>query len=113
MSLGGTPIDNDGFVNAMDIGIGGGTSSGTQDNGLLCITDNTRCCRSGDGNATGEWFFPNGGKVKTEGDISRTANFYRNRGMSIVRLNQEDSTTERGRFRCDLLGSTIYANICE
>ena len=93
----------------MDIG----NDSGTQDNALLCLTNNTRCCRSGDGAATGEWYFPNGGKVKTKGDISRTANFYRNRGKSVVRLNQEDSTTERGRFHCELLGSTIYANICE
>ena len=108
LSLRGTPIDNDGFVDADDIG---GLS-----NALLCLTNNTNCCGPGDPNVTGEWYFPNG--VVTESITSNTQAgrihfYFRNRGPSVVRLNRNNYPTKRGRFHCELLGSAIHANICE
>ena len=105
MSLRGTPIDSDDFVNATDIG--------SDDNALFCLTNNTNCCGPGDPTTTGDWYFPNGvDRVGTQGS-GRTDFYYRNRGLSVVRLNRDGNPSERGRFHCELLGSTIYANIRE
>ena len=111
MSLRGTPIDDDGFVDVDDIGSNGGVDG---DTALLCLTNNTNCCGPGDP-AIGEWYFPNG--VDTVGTLTsntgRAHFYYRNRGPSIVRLNRNNNPPERGRFHCELLGNTIHANICE
>ena len=109
MSLRGAPVDNDGFVDYDDIG--------SDNDALFCLTNNTNCCGPGDPGQmiTGEWYFPNG--VDTVGSISSQAGrphfYFRNRGPSVVRLNRNNDPTERGRFRCELLGSNIYANIRE
>ena len=106
MSLRGTPIDNDGFVNAGDISL--------YNDSLLCLTNATDCC--GGDNRTGDWFFPNGTIVDSFSDNGGSPNndfFSRNRGQSVVRLNRYNNPSERGRFHCELLGSTIYVNICE
>ena len=109
LSLRGTPIDNDGFVNADDIS--------NLNNALFCLTNNTNCCGPGDPTTTGEWYFPNGvDTVETfasNTQAGRTHFYFRNRGPSVVRLNREGNPLERGRFHCELLGSTIHANICE
>ena len=109
MSLRGTPIDNDGFVNADDIG--------SDNNALFCLTNNTNCCGPGDPTTTGEWYFPNGvdtvGNLGSNTQAGRPHFYYRNRGPSVVRLNTNNYPSEKGRFRCELLGSAISANICE
>ena len=86
------------------------------DNALLCRTNETDCC--GGENRTGEWYLPNGTVVGSFGDNGGNIKndfFSRNRGQSVVRLNQYNSPSERGRFSCELLGDTIYVNIisCE
>ena len=106
MSLRGTPIDNDCFVNAGDIGI--------DMYALLCLTNATDCCAGS--NRMGDWYFPDGTIVGTFYDNGYNVNndfFSRNRGQSVVRLNRYNSPSERGRFRCELLNDTIYVNICE
>ena len=106
MSLRGTPIDDDGFVNASDIG--------ASNDGLLCLTNETNCCAGS--NRMGEWYFPNGTVVGTftdNGDNIFNDFFSRNRGQSVVRLSRFNSPSERGRFSCELQGDTIYVNICE
>ena len=114
MSLRSTPIDDDGFVDINDIGTNVDIDG---NNALLCLTNNTNCCRRADGTATagiGEWHFPTErGNVGIQGEPGRTDFYYRSRGRSVVRLNREGNPSERGRFRCELLGSTIHANICE
>ena len=108
MSLRGTPINNDGFVDAND------TGSDNDVNALLCLTNATDCC--GGDNRTGDWFFSNGSIVGSFTDNGRNVSndfFSRNRGQSVVRLNRYNNPSERGRFRCELLGDTIYVNICE
>ena len=113
MSLRGIPIDDDGFVNASDIGI---YSADTINVALLCLTNETNCCGNLEpGPVTGDWRFPNGTRVGGFDNGTEIANdfFYRNRGQSVVRLNRYNNPSERGRFRCELLGDTIYVNICE
>ena len=116
MSLRGTPIDDDGFVNFDDIGTNGGVDG---DAALLCLTNSTNCCGPGDPTTTGDWYFPNGESPvgdltsNTQGQAGRNDYYYRNRGPSVVRLNRNNNPSEKGRFRCDLLGSTMYANICK
>ena len=108
MSLRGTPINNDGFVDANDIG------RDNDVNTLLCLTNATNCC--GGSNRMGEWFFPNENAVASFTDNGGSIHndfFSRNRGQSVVRLNRYNSPSERGLFRCELLGDTIYVNICE
>ena len=111
MSLRGTPIDDDGFVNAGDID--------SNDDGLLCLTNATDCCTgalSPGTSSEGYWIFPSGTPVdsfSTNSNAGGTDFFFRNRGQSVVRLSRFNSPSERGRFRCELLGDTIYVNICE
>ena len=66
---------------------------------LLCITNETGCCR--DSNVPGhmrEWYFPNGSAV-SRNDIGHS--IYRNRGPSIVRLNRRhNAISPSGIFSC-------------
>ena len=117
LSLRGTPIDNDGFVNASDIGRSAGSilfGIRTPDNRLLCLTNATDCCGPTDpGRTQGNWIFPNETGVRGVHENSDSDFFARDRGTSVVRLHRYNNPPERGRFRCELMGDTIYVNICE
>ena len=107
LSLKGTPIDNDSFVDVGDIG--------SEADALLCLTNDTTCCGpSQTGGAQGNWLFPNGTGVPRTGTASST-HFSRDRGQSVVRLHRLNYVypPERGRFSCQVLGDTIHVNICE
>ncbi len=70
------------------------TDIGEGDNALLCVTDNTKCCRTG---SDGEFFYPDGTAV----GFSSTNPIYRNRGEQVVRLNRRNgATSPLGRYRC-------------
>ena len=72
---------------------------GIMENALLCHTNKTDCCDNPHTRA-GEWYYPNGEKV---GIQSRQEEFYRNRGMQLIRLNRRKQISEqRGRFRCEI-----------
>jgi hypothetical protein len=76
---------------------------------LLCITNETGCCK----NANipihmPEWYFPNGSAVRKvlEGD-----SIYRDRDQSIVRLNRRhNATSPNGIFRCTIPNSITQPN---
>ena len=107
-SIQGTAIDNDSFVDVDDIGSGDGFR-------LLCLTNATNCCGRDQGTVSGAWFFPDGTILPTASSITHGSGtgFGRDRGLSVARLSRFNDPSERGRFRCDLLGDTIYVNICE
>ena len=70
---------------------------------LLCITNQTACCRppytSEMGpSALGNWFFPNGTRVPSSGS---KWDFYRTRGQTVVRMNRRRSGVE-GIYRCEI-----------
>ena len=106
VSLLETPIDNDSFVDVNDIG-----NSDNVNNGLLCLTNATNCC--GQPNAQGVWRFPDGTAPPTTFSLGSGTGFSRDRGPSVVRLFRRGNPPERGRFRCELQGDTIYVNVCE
>ncbi len=67
---------------------------GEGDDALLCVTDNTECCRTG---ADGEFFYPDGTAV----GFSSINSIYRNRGEQLIRLNRRNgATSPLGRYRC-------------
>ena len=68
---------------------------------LLCVTEQTACCRSSDSPsriALGNWSFPNGTIVPS---ASARWDFYTNRGPSVVRLQRLRGGVV-GRYRCDI-----------
>ena len=114
LSLNGDTISNNGEVFFSDIG--------TEDSGLLCITNRSGCCRSSDaldGVAQGQWYRPNGTRVGTfgmESAIDPMDHFYRDRGTRVVRLNRVGNPPERGRFHCEVPNAdgdlvNLYVNI--
>lgn len=75
------------------------------DESLLCITNNTQCCRRmdtpNDVRSVGEWYFPNNGSPV--GISNDGGDFYRDRGLSVVRLNRRNkATSPTGQFCCEL-----------
>ena len=86
---------------------------GEERDALLCITKFTACCipsyTSENGTALGNWFFPNGTRVPSKGDI------YRNRGQMVVRLNRIRGG-EEGIYHCEIPDAmnviqTIYIGV--
>ena len=74
-------------------------------NGLQCITDKKLCCR---GNSTlGQWYFPNGTIIQSQGVASTETMFYRNKGRhnnGTVNLNRAMMVTSpTGLFCCEVL----------
>ena len=92
--LNGTTYQNNSIVLLEDIG--------EDDDALLCITNQTACCRSEDtgGPALGKWFFPNGTTVPSYTATSgEESNFYGTRGQMVVRMNRRRGGVE-GIYRC-------------
>ena len=86
------------------------------DDALLCITNQTACCRppySGDmGAALGNWYFPNGTVVFSTGVHS---DIYRTRGQMVVRMHRKRGG-EEGIYRCEIpdamnFTQTIYIGV--
>ena len=88
---------------------------GEGDDGLLCITNQTACCRSsdtGNGFVLGNWFFPNGTRVLASGN---QWDFRRSRGQMVVRLHRRRGG-EEGIYRCEIPDTmnviqTIYIGV--
>ena len=122
LSLNGKTVPNDSYVLVSDIGT-------ENNNALLCNTDRSDCCRSGDhpnGIAQGHWYRPDGIEVMsfTTEDAANPGPprnfFYRSRGTRIVRLSRRGNPpqSQRGRFRCVIpdasgMDVTLYVNIGE
>ena len=90
---------------------------GEGDDALLCVTNQTDCCRppyTGDmgPKALGNWFFPNGTRVPSSG---LQWDFHRTRGQMVVRLQRRRGGAE-GIYRCmipDIFGffQTLYIGV--
>ena len=81
---------------------------GEEGDALLCITNKIACCKP-NGNASGNWFFPNGSRVLSGSD------FYRDSGQMVIRLNRRRGG-ENGIYRCEIPDSmnviqTIYIGV--
>ena len=108
-SLGGTTYQNNSIVTLEDIGDG--------DNTLLCLTDQTACCRppytdSTGLSALGNWFLPNGSRVPSN-DLQW--DFHRTRGQSAVFLHRRRRGVE-GIYQCMIpdamnVDQTVYIGV--
>ena len=105
--LRGTPYQNNSVVILENIGEG--------DDALLCITNQTACCRSpytGEMGTSGNWFFPNGTKVPSS---DWGWNFHRTRGQMVISLHRRRGGVE-GIYRCEIpdamnVNQTIYIGV--
>ena len=90
---------NNSIVNVTEIGEGSKS--------LLCITNNTNCCQrmSMLVGAQGNWFFPGSNSAVPPADSRGQSGFYKNRGLSKVRLHRRDGITmssPNGLFKCTI-----------
>ena len=91
---------------------------GEDDDALLCITNQTACCRRPytGGNALGNWFFPNGTRVPSASSASsEKLDIYRDRGQMVVRMHRRRGGVE-GIYRCEIpdamnVNQTIYIGV--
>ena len=105
-SLRDTTYQNNSLVILEDIGEG--------DDGLLCMTDISACCRlpyTGQ-RALGNWFFSNGTRVPSSG---AQWDFHRTRGHMVVLLHRRRGG-EDGVYRCVVADAmnvpqTIYIGV--
>ena len=104
--LRGTPYQNNSIVTLEDIGEDG--------DALLCITNYTACCQPAytGGPALGNWFFPNGTRVPSDGN---KLDLYRTRDQMMIRLNRIRGGVE-GIYHCEILDAmhviqTIYIGV--
>ena len=88
---------------------------GEDDTGLLCMTNFTACCQASytgeNGSAKGNWFFPNGTRVPSNG----TMEFYITRGQMVVQLHHRRGGVD-GIYRCEIPDSmdviqTLYIGV--
>ena len=78
------------------------TEIGEGDNALLCVTNNTQCCRGSDndGGALGWWYFPNGSTPR--GSASGNSVF-RSRALGVLQLNRRNNAqSPTGVYRCEI-----------
>ena len=71
---------------------------GVDDTALLCITNQTACCRQENRCVLGNWFFPNETRVPS---LGITRDLYRTRGQMMVKLHRRRGG-EDGIYRCEI-----------
>ena len=101
LSLKGVVYANNSLIPITEIG----ETNTTSNTGLQCITDRMPCCGT-QGSRAGEWYFPDGTTVPTQGGGATT--FYRNRGDDgTVNLNRLNTNVEMpyGTFCCAVPGN--------
>ena len=102
--LRGRPYKNNSIVTLEDIGEGDGA--------LLCITNQTACCRYPYSVTIGNWYFPNGTRVPGS---SIQWDFHRARGQMMVLIHRRRGG-EEGIYRCEIpdtmnVTQTIYIGV--
>ena len=93
---------------------------GEGNDGLLCVTDLTTCCRRDDTpagmEALGEWFFPNESALPNTipflNGLANPWDFYRNRDVSVVRMNRRRGGVN-GIYRCEIPVSVVPSVVNE
>ena len=106
--LNGTTYQNNSIVTLEEIG--------EDDSALLCITNQTTCCRTSDTGdmvgGLGNWYLPNGSRVPIE---ENQWDFFRTRGEMVVLMHRRRGG-EEGIYRCEIpdamnVTQTIYIGV--
>ena len=101
LSLKGIVYANNSIIQNTNIGETDPHSS--QNEGLQCVTDRMPCC----GSQIGEWYFPDGTTVPTQGSA---VSFYRNEGsdgaVNLNRIGSSDAISLSGQFCCEIPDAT-------
>ena len=109
LSLEGQTIANNSYIDIDEIGI-------SDDSTLMCHTNRTSSM------VEGNWYYPNGTIVETEGESNMSDAFFRvNKTGGVISLFKTSSniaSSETGQFYCIILNAnninqTLYVNICE
>ena len=94
LSLNGTVIPNNGYVDISSIG-------SVENSALFCNTNRPR--PSGSVHSEGDWFGPDGTRV----DGSDVPGFVRDRDPYVIRLvRNTDTTPAEGIYHCEILDNT-------
>ena len=86
---------------------------GEDGDALLCITNQTACCRPPytgvNRSVLGNWYFPNGTRIPSGGELW---DFYRARGQMVVSVQRRRGGVD-GIYRCDAMNvsQTIYIGV--
>ena len=99
--MGVTLVNGTSQICVRDIGLGSDNATEAGD-ALVCVTENTMCCRTVDGGSHGHWFI-NG--IAVPGlNLIPNAIVFRNRGTGLVRLNVQsgDTLTQVGDYCCEI-----------
>ena len=81
----------------VDLSLVGGASDSVQ-----CHTDLNTCCSNAQGPHRGDWYFPDGTRLRFSGDI------YEGRGPQTVDLQRTTATGPTGIYRCDISTNAVH-----
>ena len=114
MLMGKTLVNGTGRFCVSDIGLGSDIPTEAGD-ALVCVTDNTTCCRNADGSpgGVGEWYIDG---LRVPGSFEELHEIvFRNRGTGLVRLNvlSGHTLTQVGDYCCEIPDcSGIIQRLC-
>lgn len=93
--MNGLIIPNNSYIAIRNIG-------STHSSYLLCHTDLTTCCSSGQGHFRGDWYFPNGTRFQFSGDINEA------RTAQRVELRRNQGISPTGIYHCTIPSNAIH-----
>ncbi len=83
----------------------------TDEQALICRTDNAQCCRGSNGLAAGEWRFPNGEVVPRRTNVDASVPFVSSRDTGILRLHRRGSVSGPTGSYCAVIPDSAGANV--
>ena len=94
----GNDVPNHGYVDLSQVGNDGSGSDSVQ-----CHTDLSTCCGGTEGGHHGDWYFPDGTRLRFTDDI------YENRNAQRVDLRrQNNANSPVGIYRCDIPTNAVH-----
>ena len=93
----GYPLADHSYVDLSTVG-----SAGDNSDSVVCHTDLTTCCSSGQG---GDWYFPNGDRLPIAG---RSVPIGESRGAQIAVIRRTTATGPTGIYRCNVATNAVH-----
>ena len=98
VSFRGENLTNHGYVN---LSLVNNTDSGS----VQCHTDLSTCCTSSQGPHRGDWYFPDGSRLKFSGGGSK---IYQSRAAQRVYLRRRNDGTTSGIYHCSIATVAVH-----